>query len=304
MTTSTTNPVAAYFERRALTNDPKARADIIQRREAGESLAQIGKVYGVSRERIRQLCDMWGAVAPKKVSCARAAVELVLSYAVDSLSEAAREGNCSTDALKAELRRQGYDVEQVKADLMAHRYDGQSWGDWSALDGGYVYESQNRRWVRCRCVCGTERLVSAGNLLNRMTLGCGCRNSTDRRRRIPWVCVETGERVENTAALAKHLGINQLMLYRRLRRGEPYIDSQERRWDALPEQAAPHRPDEDHLKKLKTREGLPVVCVETGERWPSGSKAAAALGVNAQTFRDALRRRCAYSVNGLTYKRA
>lgn len=302
--TTAAKGVAAYASK-GLATDPEARADITKRREAGESLAAIGRTYDVSRERIRQLCDKWGVQAPKKKeSTALKAVELVKNFAVESLTEAARQGGCCADALKRELRRQGFDLEQVKADLTAHRYDGQTWGDWSAIDGGYIYKDQNHRWVMCRCTCGTERRVAVNNLLNKVSRGCGCRTASDRRRRVPWVCTETGERFENTMGLAKHLGLNQLLLYRRLHRGEPYIDAQGRQWNALPEEATLHRPDADHLAKMTSIQGRPVVCVETGEQWRSGAGAAEALGINPQTFRDAIRRNGSYSVNGRTYKLA
>lgn len=290
--------------RPAIASDPEAVADITKRREAGESLAAIGKIHGVSRERIRQLCERWGVKAPDQGSRALKAVELIKANAVGSLNEAAQQGGCCTDTLNRELERQGFDLAQVRADLSSHRFDGRTWGDWTAIDGGYVYEAPNRRWVRCRCVCGIERAVMANNLLNKMSLGCGCRNSTDRRRRVPWVCAETGERFENTMALARHLEVNQLLLYRRMRRGEPYIDAQGHQWNALHEEAKLHRPDAEHIEKLATRPGRPVVCVETGEQWDSGVKAAAAIGIKSQTLRDAIRRNGSYSVDGRTFKLA
>lgn len=288
---------------RSITADPEALADIKKRREAGEAMASIGKSYGVSRERIRQICDRLGVRAPEKESPALKAVELIKANAVSNLLEAAKQGGCGVSALKGELQRQGFDLEQVKAELFTHRYDGRSWGDWTAINGGYVYENHDRRWVKCRCVCGTERLVSLNNLTNKMTLSCGCRSTTDGRRRVPWVCAETGERFENTSALAKHLGINHLLLYRRLRRGDHHIDAQGRQWKALPEEATLHRPDEGHLEKLNAVNSRPVVCVDTGETWISAAAAASSLGIHSQTLRDALRRNGHYCIEGLTYKR-
>ena len=46
-----------------ISSDPEAREDITRRREAGETLASISERYGVTRERIRQLCQKWGVSA-------------------------------------------------------------------------------------------------------------------------------------------------------------------------------------------------------------------------------------------------
>ena len=43
---------------------PEARAAIAARRLAGESYAAIGHTYGVSRERIRQICTQLGVTSP------------------------------------------------------------------------------------------------------------------------------------------------------------------------------------------------------------------------------------------------
>ena len=41
------------------------RANITRRREAGESFRSIGDSHGISKQRVKQLCDQWDVEPPE-----------------------------------------------------------------------------------------------------------------------------------------------------------------------------------------------------------------------------------------------
>lgn len=51
---------------------------------------------------------------------------------------------------------------------------GQTFNDWSVVARGRPRGAEGRQWL-CRCVCGTEREISAYALRKGLTSGCGCR---------------------------------------------------------------------------------------------------------------------------------
>ena len=59
---------------------------------------------------------------------------------------------------------------KIKFDLT-----GLSFGDWQVLEKANP-KFGNTMW-KCRCACGTIRLIPSGNLRKGKTLGCGCRRS-------------------------------------------------------------------------------------------------------------------------------
>ena len=140
------------------------------------------------------------------------------------------------------------------------------------------------------------------NLINGMSRGCGCRNSSGGRQRTPWICPATGERFENTVALAKHLDINYLTLVRRLNRGETHVDAKGAEWTPLPDEAVEHKPGRDYFLPYRG-EGTAIVCVETEETWPSIAAAAEFLEVPKTTLRDHLKRNSSFARNGHTYRK-
>lgn len=60
-------------------------------------------------------------------------------------------------------------MQKVRIDLTGRRV-----GRWLVL--GYSHTNKHQAKWRCRCDCGTERAVDAGNLLTAATLSCGCLN--------------------------------------------------------------------------------------------------------------------------------
>ena len=50
---------------------------------------------------------------------------------------------------------------------------GRVFGRWTVLRLDHVRPSRIRYWL-CRCICGTQRAVSSGNLKNGTSASCGC----------------------------------------------------------------------------------------------------------------------------------
>jgi hypothetical protein len=276
----------------SVTTDPAARADITARRQAGESLATIGTAYGITRERVRQLCTKWGVTSPVDLRTAPPeAIEAALAAmrAGASQGAAAQAAGITASTLRRHIQLLG--VELPAAPDTAERWAGRSFGLWTALPNSYQYDAAkpSSRSVECRCECGTVRRVQISNLLSGVSRGCGCRTSTGQRKRTPWVCTATGQRFETTAALARHLGVNNLVLTRRLNRGESYTDGTGRVWAPDREAAVPHI-------------ARPWVCIQTGEQWADVQTLAQHLGVVPSSLAQALHKGRAYpATDGLHY---
>ena len=281
-------------------------ADIIQRRTAGETLSSIGRVHGISRERVRQVCKKAGlppshSRPPTPIEKIEEAVSLLRSG--KTREEAATAIGINIATLNIRAKTLGVDLKVPTLEGRTHKYDGKTWGMWTAIAGGYDYQGPNQRWQLCRCECGVERNVMFGNLLGGVSRGCGCRSSNGGRQRTPWVCLATGERFENTVALSKHLDINNLTLVRRLNRGEVYIDANGEEWTPLPDEAVEHVPGRDYFGPHNSRNGKTIVCVETGETWPSIVAVAEFLDVSKSTLRDHLKKSSSFARNGRTYRK-
>lgn len=54
---------------------------------------------------------------------------------------------------------------------------GGTYGHWTTLEYIAGKVGQHPKW-RCRCVCGTEKAVSAGNLAEGKSKSCGCKSAT------------------------------------------------------------------------------------------------------------------------------
>ncbi len=62
-------------------------------------------------------------------------------------------------------------MTQLRTDLTGNKY-----GRWTVLRlGPTLHKPHHRIRYWCRCDCGTERLVHAGNLTNGMSSSCGCK---------------------------------------------------------------------------------------------------------------------------------
>lgn len=182
---------------------PEIRADIAERRAAGESMASIGRIYGVSREWIRTRCKQWGITAPPAPSAEDVAKAAELLRHGASLAAAAEAIGTSERSLPRLFEKNGTPLPELRKEQKAHKNDGKVWGLWTAIDGGYIYEGPHKRWQLCRCACGVERMVMTGNLTNGVSRGCGCRSRKDTpggegRVQMPWHCPSTNERAAHT----------------------------------------------------------------------------------------------------------
>ena len=127
-----------------------------------------------------------------------------------------------------------------------------------------------------------------GNLQGGVSRGCGCRSKSDgltQRVNVPWTCAETGQRFETTRALSKHLGINNMVLMRKLNRCEVFVASDGNNWIPLKEEATPHMP------------GMPArawACIDTGETWPSARALAEHLGIQGNQLHTCAREQRTY----------
>ena len=222
----------------------EARAAIAARRLAGESYAAIGHTYGVSRERIRQICTQLGVTSPVDL-CRVPEARLEQAVALTKEGASPRAASKTVGIGEAPLRRRLKELGLDRKSLRPNVYDGRRFELWSVVAGSYRYDTKNpnQRSVECRCECGTVRRVQINNLLNGASRGCGCRSKTGgsvTRVRIPWICQQTGEQLPHTSALAKRAGVSRLSLYRRLQRGTDFVDTQGHTWTAQPEQAVEH----------------------------------------------------------------
>jgi len=235
--------------RRPIKKDPLAVADIKARREAGETLASIGKRYGVTREYIRQVCSSLNikVKTPSQVELARTA-EAMLEQEYLSLDELATALKTSIGRLKTGAKNAGIDLGAAQDRARAHQHDNKRFGMWTVIPGTYRREftnSDNAKptpMVDCKCDCGTVRSVMLGNLQGGVSRGCGCRNRTNERKRVPWICLETNERTANTSELAKKFDVNNMALVRRRNHDQDWTAPDGTTWRALPEEAVDHVP--------------------------------------------------------------
>ena len=270
----------------SISANPRAVHDIITRREAGESLASIGKTYGVSRERIRQLCDRWDVKSgrPSNVQLAQQALKLLQDRTVFNLGDAAKHLKTNTAKLRRGAKREGIDLSKALEEARSHQHDGKRFGMWTVIPGSYRREPLGPSQMMtplldCRCDCGTERTVRLSNLLGAITRGCGCRSSAGgdvTRVVVPWGCLSDDlsrivERMPNTASLAKRYGLSNLVIVRKLNRNERFNAPDGTTWTALKDEAIVHYP------------GVPPepwTCLDTGETWPSANDLAKHLGIS------------------------
>ena len=129
----------------------------------GEQLASqwrpSARSYGLSRERVRQLCKRWEISGPQpqqlsSEDLSRAADLIRHGAAVQS---AAEEIGTNDKRLRHLFKEAGLDLSEILAWKKAHQYDGKVWGMWSAIEGGHVFKDHNHKWQRCRCECGGRK---------------------------------------------------------------------------------------------------------------------------------------------------
>lgn len=259
--------------------DPAAIADIRARRESGETLASIGKTYGVTREYIRQVCNAHNIEdkSPSSFELAKKAIDLLRTGEATSVPHAAQLlGISSGNRLWIAAKHYKLDLSSALEYAIAHKHDGKRFDMWEVIPGSYrrVMREKNTRptaLVDCRCDCGTERTVMWQNLTNQVTQGCGCRVKTGDRSHTPWLCLETNEREPFTKALANRFDVNGLQLLRRKNSRQNWIAPDGTTWKPLSE--------ESYVFKGR---GLtrPWVCLDTGEVFESVNSLRKHLGVS------------------------
>ena len=141
--------------------------------------------------------------------------------------------------------------------------------------------------MKCECAaCGTTRKVGLQNLRSGMSRGCGCRSKrSGGRKRIPWRNTVTGQRVENTKALANATGLKYLAIVRCLNRGKEVIDGNGHRWEPLHHEAVDHTGPND---------SVPWVELDTGRRFASGIELSRHLGIDRRMIYEAINQGRAY----------
>ena len=260
--------------------DAKAVADIRVRREAGETLASIGKTYGVTREYIRQVCNAHNIQdqTPRNPELAQKALDLITAGKADSIQAAAKLLEVGPSKISKGAKHSGLDLHAAVLDLRSHRYDGERFGMWEVLPGSFRYEIRGEKQTRmsfvdCRCECGTERTVSLSNLQNGVTRGCGCR-SGGRRMHTPWLCLETKERQASVSDLVRRFDVENLylILIGKTNLEEGWRAPDGTTWIPLPEEATLYIPGG---KKRK-----PWTCIDTGEVWPTALALCRHLGTS------------------------
>ena len=268
--------------------DPAAVADIRTRREAGETLASIGKSYGVSREYIRQICVAHNIKdkSPGMLELTEKAIELLRTGKATSVPHAAQLlGISSGTPLWVAAKHYKLGLSSALEYAIAHKHDGKRFDMWEVIPGSYRLVMKENTvkptaLVDCRCDCGTERTVSWHNLISHISQGCGCRVKTGNRRQTPWLCLETNEREPYTQALANRFDVNGLQLSRRKNLEQNWIAPDGTTWKPLLE--------ESHVFK-SSRKGCPWVCLDTGETWESVKSLLKYLGVGSTGLYNSIR---------------
>ena len=239
--------------------DPSVRADLIARRSRNETPNTIAKAYGVSRQAVNQaLAELQVDSDPEVLHAKeqhaanrerylKQREENILSFFSQglSLNQVARRLHVDWYEVRDFLVAQGVDIQDANHQwLIAKRKRrasllDTSYGNWTVLPDTVTLIG-DKAHVQCRCVCGTERLVATNNLLSGLTTGCGCKTKAAGRRRIPWLCTQTGERFENTRAFSRHAGISPAQAQGLAAREVTYTAPNGLTYKPLVEQAVPH----------------------------------------------------------------
>lgn len=293
------NPILNRPIIKRIIDDVEAVDSITRRLEAGESQSALARSYGVSRDELRSLFAHLG-IFPKKIKASgheklvRRANAMILTGEADSVKDAARQLGVTAHLLRQVALQGGLDLDQAKQERKKHRLDGQRFGMWSVIPGTYrrrLKQEGNKNLtylVDCKCDCGTERTVSVCNLQNKTSQGCGCRSKKDgiqQRKMVPWICLESDQRISKTSALAELYDINYQALFRVLKRSGEFLAPDGTTWVALFEEAK----DFELMGQAFRARSIPWTCLSTGKLWPSGAALAEQLDVSSQNLFDCVR---------------
>ncbi len=220
--------MAAYHK---ISNDPNLRLDMMRLLEQGETLTGIGRIYGVSRDRVRTQMKRFGLTKrPPFSEYSKEQVQTWVDRVIKgaAFKDIAEELSVDSDVVRRYLIHYGHDTEEIKHQRSLHRYDGMVYSNWAVLPGTYRVENNNTV-LDCRCVCGEERTVSLTNLMGGASKSCGCVGFTDRQS-YPWVCTQTGQTVRSTKELSNLLGANYMTIARAFNRNGKYVDKFGNEW--------------------------------------------------------------------------
>ena len=199
--------------------------------EAGETLTGLGRIYGVSRDRIRTQMKRFGlSKRPPFSKYSEEQVQMWVDRAINGTTfrTIAQELSVDPEVIRKYLIHYGHDPNEIKQQRSLHRYDGRVYSNWTVLPGTHR-EQNNNTVLDCQCICGEVRTVSLTNLMGGASKSCGCTGYFDRQA-YPWICEATGETVISTAELSRLIGINDLTLHRMAHKSRSAVDSQGNVW--------------------------------------------------------------------------
>lgn len=194
-------------------NRPAVLAQLKAMIDEGRNLAEIGAEFGVSRERVRQVCNGHGWVTQSKASLLRLRADIKANKAsieglIKSGSKAAdlaRIYGVKTDAFMREIRGS---ISIRKAALAGRKQrsiayfnamKGRSFGKWKVVGANVCRGNKYLVPVLCECSCGARAYVIYGNLYRGYSLGCSSCGVASRRRQV-WVR-DDGKRFASTSAM-------------------------------------------------------------------------------------------------------
>lgn len=199
--------------------------------EQGETITGLGRIYGVSRDRVRTQMKRFGlSKRPPFSEYSQEQVQTWVDRIVSgaAFKDIAKELSVDSDVIRKYLMHYGHDIEEIKLQRSLHRYDGMVYSNWTVVSGTHRVLNNNAV-LDCQCVCGKIKTVSLTNLIGGSTKSCGCVGFIDRKS-YPWVCKQTGETVMGTKALSLLLDTNYMTISRAFNRQGRYIDNLGREW--------------------------------------------------------------------------
>ena len=214
-----------------INNDPNLRIDMMRLLEEGETITGIGRIYGVSRDRVRTQMKRFGLskIKPRPLFTADEVKQWIEQIvAGETMNMLAERLNITSDKVREYIRKYGHDLEQIKLDRSKHRYDGAFFGDWTVITGSH-HKVNGNQVLDCQCVCGLVKTVSLTNLLGGASKSCGC-TGYYLRQSFPWICEATGQTVISTAELSRITGIKNLTLHRLAHRNGSAVDNNGNEW--------------------------------------------------------------------------
>lgn len=252
--------------------------------ESGMTQTAIAKHFDISRDRLRTLfrknqinVDDY-KIAKITDDTVRQAIQLYLSG--KTWEEVEKTLGHRQDTIKSIAGKLGYDISALIKTKRLHSWDGREFGSWKVVPGTTGLKGTGT--VMTECVCGKRVVSLKSNLLSHASRSCGCvglKKDTrgDQSKHMKWTCLETGEVVATTCALAKLLNVKNPTLYRQAARLLDYEDPLGYTWRPSPYL---HQASEDNRSLLPELNYIREL-IETGKTIP---EIARILKVDYQRF--------------------